>query len=182
MELADDHARSIAVRQFDAADNMTDAMAALAALANCDCVERAPALERFYAKWKSEPLVVDKWFAVQAMSRLSSALEDVKRLASHPAFDMRNPNKVYSLIRAFCGNFVRFNAADGGGYAFAADRIIEIDRLNPQVASRVVRAFDRWRKFDAARQAHARAALLRVRDAEGLSADVGEIVGKALEG
>jgi aminopeptidase N len=182
MELADDHARSIAVRQFDAADNMTDAMAALAALANCDCVERAPALERFYAKWQSEPLVVDKWFAVQAMSRLSSALEDVKRLALHPAFDMRNPNKVYSLIRAFCGNFVRFNAADGGGYAFAADRIIEIDRLNPQVASRVARAFDRWRKFDAGRQAHARAALLRVRDAEGLSADVGEIVGKALAG
>jgi aminopeptidase N len=182
MELADERAREIAVRQFDAADNMTDAMAALAALANCDCPERAPALGRFYAKWQSEPLVVDKWFAVQAMSRLRSALEDVKRLAAHPAFDMRNPNKVYSLIRAFCGNFVRFNAADGGGYAFAAERIIEIDRLNPQVASRVARAFDRWKKFDAGRQAHAHAALVRIRDAEGLSADVGEIVGKALSG
>ena len=182
MEIADDDARSIAVRQFDAADNMTDAMAALAALANCDCPERAPALERFYAKWQSEPLVVDKWFAVQAMSRQRSALEDVKRLAAHPAFDIRNPNKVYSLIRTFCGNFVRFNAADGGGYAFAADRIIEIDRLNPQVASRVARAFDRWKKFDAGRQAHARAALLRIRDAEALSTDVGEIVGKALAG
>jgi aminopeptidase N len=89
---------------------------------------------------------------------------------------------VYSLIRAFCSNHVRFNAADGGGYAFAADRIIEIDRLNPQVASRVARAFDRWKRFDPGRQAHARAALLRLRGAEGLSADVGEIVGKALAG
>jgi aminopeptidase N len=182
MERGDGHARSIAVGQFEAADNMTDAMAALAALANCDCPERAPALGRFYAKWSSEPLVVDKWLAVQAMSRLASTLENVKRLATHPAFDIRNPNKVYSLIRAFCGNFVRFNAADGGGYVFAADRIIEIDRLNPQVASRVARAFDRWKKFDAGRQAHAHAALSRIRDTEGLSPDVGEIVGKALSG
>ena len=182
MELADGDARVLAGRQLEAADNMTDAMAALAALANCDCPERVPALERFYQRWQSEPLVVDKWFAVQAMSRLPSTLENVKRLAAHPAFDIRNPNKVYSLIRAFCANFVRFHAAGGGGYAFAADRIIEIDRLNPQVASRVARSFDRWKKFDSARQVHAHAALQRIRDAQGLSGDVAEVVGKALQG
>ncbi|MBI3374666.1 MAG: aminopeptidase N [Betaproteobacteria bacterium] len=182
METGDDAARALAVRQFDAADNMTDSMAALSALANCDCPEREPAIDRFYAKWKAEPLVVDKWLAVQAMSRLASTLADVKRLAAHPAFDIRNPNKVYSLIRAFCGNFARFNAAGGGGYAFAADKVIEIDRLNPQVAARVARAFDRWKKFGAGQLPHARAALERIRDAQGLSPDVAEIVGKALAG
>ena len=94
---------------------------------------------------------------------------------------IRNPNKIYALIRAFvAANHVRFHAADGGGYEFAAEQVIAIDKLNPQVASRVARGFDRWRKFDAGRKAHAKAALERIRDTPGLSRDVGEIVGKAL--
>ncbi len=134
-----------------------------------------------YAKWKHEPLVVDKWLAVQATSRLPGTLAEVKRLTAHPAFDIRNPNKIYALIRAFtAANHVRFHAADGGGYAFAAQQITAIDKLNPQVAARVARCFDRWRKFDAARQALARRALEQIRDTEGLSRDVAEIVGKAL--
>ncbi|TAK71242.1 MAG: aminopeptidase N [Betaproteobacteria bacterium] len=180
MELDGADARALALRQFERADNMTDTMAALVALANCDCAERAQALDAFYAKWKNEPLVVDKWLAVQAGSRLPGTLGEVRRLLAHPAFDIHNPNKVYALIRSFCGNHVRFHAADGGGYQFLAEQVIAIDAFNPQVAARMARAFDRWRKFDAGRKRHASAALLRIREAQGLSKDVAEIVTKAL--
>ena len=180
MELDDPAVRAQCVAQFERADNMTDAMAALAALANCDCPERQPALDAFHERWRGEPLVVDKWLAVQASSRLPGTRAEVQRLAAHPAFDIRNPNKVYALIRTFCANHLHFHAADGSGYAFAAERIVELDAINPQVASRIARAFDRWKKFDAGRQAHARAALERIRDTTGLSKDVLEIVTKAL--
>ena len=181
MELNDAEVRALCVSQFETADNMTDAMAALTFLANTDCAERVPALDSVYDKWKDEPLVVDKWLAVQATSRLPGTLAEVQRLTAHPAFDIKNPNKIYALIRAFvAANHVRFHAADGGGYEFAAEQIVRIDKLIPQVAARVARAFDRWRKFDAGRQAHAKAALEKIRDSEGLSRDVGEIVGKAL--
>ncbi len=180
MELDDPAIRATCFMQFEAADNMTDAMAALTTLANTDCPERQKALDAFYAKWKDEPLVVDKWLAVQSTSRLPGTLANVTSLLAHPAFDLKNPNKIYALIRAFGGNHVRFHAADGGGYNFLADRIIEINALNPQVASRVARCFDRWKKFDKDRQAHAKAALERIRDSEGLSRDVAEIVTKAL--
>jgi aminopeptidase N len=180
MELEDTDARALCAAQFDAADNMTDRMAALHALANSRAPEREPALARFYAGWKHEPLVVDKWLAVQATSRLPDTLERVKRLTEHEAFDPRNPNKVYALIRSFCSNHARFHAADGAGYGFAADWIVKLDPLNPQIAARIARAFDRWRKFDAGRQAHARAALEQVRGTAGLSKDVAEVVTKAL--
>jgi aminopeptidase N len=170
----------LADAQFRRADNMTDAMAALACLANADCPEREEALQAFYDKWQAEPLVVDKWLAVQASSRLPSTLARVVELLKHPAFDIKVPNKVYALIRAFAANHVRFHAADGSGYAFLAGRVLELDRLNPQVAARMARGFDRWKKFDAGRQAHARRSLERIRDAEGLSRDVAEIVGKSL--
>ena len=180
MELDDADVRALCFAQFKAADNMTDAMAALTTLANTDCPERQQALDAFYAKWKDEPLVVDKWLAVQSTSRLPGTLASIKRLLSHPAFDLKNPNKIYALIRAFGANHVRFHAADGSGYNFIADRVIEIEGFNPQVASRLARCFDRWRKFDAAHQAHAKAALERIRDKKGLSRDVAEIVTKAL--
>jgi aminopeptidase N len=170
----------LAYEQFKAADNMTDAMAALTVLANLDCPERMPALDAFYAKWRHDPLVVDKWLAVQAASRLANTVEVVKRLLTHPAFDIKVPNKVYALIRTFCANHVRFHAADGAGYDFLAGQVLALDKLNPQVAARMARGFDRWKKFDEQRQARARAALQRARDAEGLSRDVAEIVGKAL--
>ncbi|MGH8704544.1 MAG: DUF3458 domain-containing protein, partial [Burkholderiales bacterium] len=166
--------------QFAQADNMTDKMAALGCLANCDCPQRAAALDAFYERWKDEPLVVDKWLAVQATSRLPGTLARVKELLLHPAFDLKVPNKVYALIRSFAANHVRFHRADGAGYAFIAEQVLALDRLNPQVAARMARGFDRWRRFDAGRQAHARAALERIRDADGLSRDVSEIVSKAL--
>ena len=161
---------------------MTDSIAALGVLADFDCGERTRALDAFYERWKGEPLVVDKWLRVQAMSRLEATLPEVKRLTAHPAFSIRNPNKVYALIGGFSqGNHVRFNAADGSGYAFLADQVIALDALNPQVAARMARGFDRWKKFDAERQRHARAALERIRDTTGLSRDVAEIVTKGLQ-
>jgi len=161
---------------------MTDAMAALTCLANNECLEREPALDAFYRKWQDEPLVVDKWLAVQSTSRLPSTLSKVIQLLKHPAFDLKVPNKVYALIRGFGSNHVRFHAADGAGYAFMADQVIALDALNPQVAARMARGFDRWKKFDAGRQAKARAQLERIGDADGLSKDVAEIVTKALAG
>jgi aminopeptidase N len=171
---------ALAYGQFKGADNMTDAMAALTTLANLDCPERQPALDAFYARWKDEPLVVDKWLAVQASSRLPDTLSRVHALLEHAAFSLKVPNKVYALIRTFCANHVRFHAADGSGYDFLTEQVLALDKLNPQVAARMARGFDRWTKFDATRKARARAALERVRDAEGLSRDVAEIVGKAL--
>ncbi|HEX6689656.1 MAG TPA: DUF3458 domain-containing protein, partial [Burkholderiales bacterium] len=172
---------ALAYEQFGRADNMTDSMASLAVLANLDCAERQPALDAFYARWKNDSLVVDKWLSVQASSRLPATLSNVARLLKHPAFDLKVPNKVYALIRAFGANHVRFHDAAGGGYAFLADQVIALDALNPQVGARMARAFDRWKKFDQGRKAHARAQLERVRDHKGLSRDVGEIVTKALE-
>ena len=183
LELDTDAVRQRALQQFKAADNMTDQYAALAALANVNaatCPQRDEALAAFYAQWRDEALVVDKWLAAQSGSRRPDTLATVKALTTHPAFDAGNPNKIYALIRNFGANLVRFNAADGSGYAFMADRILELHDKNPQVASRLARSFDRWQKFDAGRQAHARAALERIRQHDGLSRDVLEVVSRAL--
>ncbi len=167
--------------QFENGGNMTDVIAALGTLANLDLPERDQALTAFYEQWKDEALVVDKWLQVQATSRLPDTTARVRSLMRHPAFDIRNPNKVYSLVRAFCAaNPRHFHAADGSGYQLAADVILELQAMNPQVASRIARTFDRWRQFDAVRQSHARAALERVRACEGLAKDVAEVVGNAL--
>jgi aminopeptidase N len=123
---------------------------------------------------------VDKWLAVQAGSRLPGTLARVRELLQHPAFDLKVPNKVYSLIRAFSANHVRFHAADGAGYAFLADQVLALDKLNPQIAARIARGFDRWKRFDPARKQKARAQLERIREAAGLSKDVAEIVTRAL--
>jgi aminopeptidase N len=171
---------SLAYAQFRAADNMTDAMAALSVLANLDCPEREPALAAFYGRWQEEALVVDKWLAVQAGSRLATTLPTVRKLMKHPAFDLKVPNRVYALIRTFAANHVRFHAADGAGYAFLANQVIALNRINPQIAARMARAFDRWRRFDEARKSAAKKELERIRDTEGLSKDVAEIVSKAL--
>jgi aminopeptidase N len=161
---------------------MTDVIAALSTLANLELAERDTALAAFYARWRDEALVVDKWLQVQATSRLPGTAARVRELMQHPAFDLRNPNKVYALVRSFCGaNPRHFHAADGSGYALAADVVIALQAINPQVASRLARSFDRWRQFDAVRQGHARTALERIMACEGLANDVAEVVGNALK-
>jgi aminopeptidase N len=170
------------VAQLAPGGNMTDEIAALATLANLDLPEGKTALADFYARWQHEALVVDKWLSVQATSRLPGGAARVRTLMQHPAFDLKNPNRVYALIRGFCGGNPRhFHAADGSGYALAADVISELQAMNPQVASRIARSFDRWRQFDAGRQAHARAALERIAAVDGLALDVAEVVGNALK-
>ena len=167
--------------QFRDAGNMTDVIAALGTLANLDLPERDTALAAFFERWQDEALVVDKWLQVQATSRLPGTATRVRELMGHAAFDIRNPNKVYSLVRAFCAaNPRHFHAADGSGYRLAADVILELQAMNPQVAARIARCFDSWRKFDGTRQAHARAALERIQACAGLARDVAEVVGNAL--
>jgi len=167
--------------QLAGAGNMTDVIAALGTLANLDLPERDAALAAFHERWRDEALVVDKWLQVQSTSRLPGTAARVRELMRHPAFDIRNPNKVYALVRAFCAaNPRHFHAADGEGYRLAADVILELQGMNPQVASRIARAFDRWRQFDAVRQGYARAALERIQACADLAKDVAEVVGNAL--
>jgi aminopeptidase N len=181
MELETPAIQTRALEQLRTADNMTDASAALGALADYDCPERAEALAGFYDKWRDEALVIDKWFSAQARSRLPETLDDVRRLMQHPDYDGTNPNRIRAVVGSFChGNHLRFHAADGSGYAFAADQVIALDGVNAQLAARLARAFDRWRRFDNARQEHARRALERIRETPGLSKDSYEVVSRAL--
>jgi aminopeptidase N len=178
LELDTEPMRQLAMQQFHSADNMTDQFAALAALAQTDCPERVTALDEFYQRWQHEALVVDKWLAVQSGSRLPDTLDTVIRLTTHPAYDAGNPNKVYALIRNFGANLARFHTVEG--YAFLADQVCELDARNPQVASRLARCFDRWKKFDDERQRHARIALNSIREHPGLSRNVFEVVDRSL--
>ncbi|ATR84140.1 aminopeptidase N [Pseudomonas sp. HLS-6] len=170
------------LEQFDACDNMTERLTALAVLVNSSFeAERAKALETFADHFKDNPLVMDQWFSVQAASTLPGGLARVKALMQHPAFTMKNPNKVRALIGAFAGqNLVNFHAADGSGYRFLADLVIELNALNPQIASRQLAPLTRWRKYDAARQALMKGELERILASGALSSDVYEVVSKSL--
>lgn len=170
------------LEQFDACDNMTERLTALAVLVNSPFeAERGKALEVFAENFKDNPLVMDQWFSVQAASTLPGGLARVKALMQHPAFTMKNPNKVRALIGAFAGqNLVNFHAADGSGYRFLADLVIELNALNPQIASRQLAPLTRWRKYDAARQALMKAELERILASGSLSSDVYEVVSKSL--
>jgi aminopeptidase N len=169
------------VRHFQQADNMTDRMAALRLLVDLDGPERQRALDDFYRRFAHDALVLDKWLALQAVSARPDTLERVKELMTHPAFSLKNPNKVRALIGTFtAGNPLRYHAADGAGYAFHAERTIELDALNPQVAARLLTALGRWRRFDPGRQAKMKAALERILAAPKLSRDVYEIAKKSL--
>ncbi|HUD51504.1 aminopeptidase N C-terminal domain-containing protein, partial [Parvibaculum sp.] len=171
----------LAAAHFETAGNMTDQIAALGVLVNIDCPERAHALEAFYERWKGDHLVMDKWLSIQATSSLPRALDDVKSLLRHPAFTIRNPNKVRALITSFAtANQVRFHAADGAGYALVADKVLELDALNPQVAARLLGAFKSWRQFDRKRRTLMSRQLERIAGAEGISRDVYEIATKTL--
>jgi aminopeptidase N len=180
VDLDDETSRRLCLAQLRSADNMTDAMAALIAIANCDCAERRPALDAFYAKWQEEPLVVDKWLGVEATSRLPGTVARVKALTNHPIFTLKNPNKVYALLGSFGGNQVNFHVADGSGYDLMVEQSVALDAINPQVASRLVRNFERYKRFEPKRSALMRAALERIARTTGLSNECAEVVEKAL--
>ncbi len=182
MTLEEDESTRLCLQQFEQGDNMTDVIAALGALVHSSRPERQAPLDAFYATWKDDPLVVDKWLTLQATADRPDTLEQVRGLMTHPAFSIKNPNKVRALIGAFChANPPAFHKADGSGYRFVAEQILTLDPLNPQVAARLAGALSRWRKFDPARQDLIKIELQRLQAFPGLSRDVYEIVSKSLQ-
>jgi aminopeptidase N len=179
--LDDAAAHALVVGQYDAADNMTDTVGALTAIKDSASAARFDLFARFEAKWRDEPLVLDKWFTLEAMSTRKGTLARVRELLAHPRFNARNPNRVRSLVGAFAlRNFAQFNAADGGGYAFAADQVLVLDATNPQLASTIAGAFNLWKRFPEPRRGLMQAALQRIAAAPGLSPDVTEVVTRTL--
>jgi len=181
METGDTQIHDMCYLQFSSANNMTDVMAALVAMANNECNQRLKSLDEFYNRWKAELLVVDKWLGIQATSRLPGTLDRVKQLVSHESFSLKNPNKIRALIGSFGhGNPSQFHDPSGAGYQFFTDKILEIDKLNPQIASRLSTVYTLWKKFDATRQKLMKQQLERIVSTPELSKDVYEIMSKSL--
>jgi aminopeptidase N len=179
---AGDEARGaqLAKAQFDNADNMTDRQGALVVLASLDAPEREQALKAFYDRYEDDPLVIDKWFAVQASAQRADTVEQVEALAQHGKFSIANPNRLRSIAAAFGMNQWAFHDASGRGYRFLADLILKADKVNPQVAARMVPPFGRWRRFEEKRATMMRAELERMLATPGLSKDLYEQVSKSL--
>jgi aminopeptidase N len=170
-----------ASQQYDAADNMTDRMAALATLSLHDTPNRNRAIADYYTRHASDALVVDKWFSLQAMIPEPNTLDNVRSLTGHPAFSMANPNRVRALIGAFAGgNTTQFNRVDGAGYDFVTDTVLALDQKNPQLSARLATAFRTWRTLEKGRRAKAEAALNRMKALSTLSRDLADIVERAL--
>jgi aminopeptidase N len=173
-------AAELAKSQFDSADNMTDRQGALGVLVSLEAPERQQALDAFYQRFHDDPLVLDKWFALQAAAQRPDTVDQVLKLVQQPDFVITNPNRLRSVAGTFGANHWAFHSADGRGYAFLADMIIAADKLNPQVAARLVPPFGRWRRFEPKRAAVMRQALERIAATPGLSKDVYEQVSKSL--
>ncbi len=185
MQAGSQMALGLARQQFEDADNMTDASAALSAIVNSPLALKQgvaeTALQSFYQRWRHEPLVVNLWFQMQALCVLPDGLDRVKALLDHDDFDINNPNKVRAVIGAFgMGNAINFHSADGAGYNFLADQIITLNKLNPQIASRLVTPLTKWRKYPEGRARQMKAQLERLLSEPALSKDVYEIVDKSL--
>ncbi len=180
MALDEPAIRQQCLAQFTGADNMTDSGSALRLLVHAGAPEAGAALASFAERWQAEPLVMDKWFTIQATAPLPDTLAEVTKLMNHPAFRLSNPNRVRALIGAFAAaNPLCFHAADGAGYRFLADQILALDPVNPQIAARLAIRLSRWRRYAPDRQALMRAELERLLAAE-LSRDLYEVVQKSL--
>lgn len=172
--------QNLCYNQYRQANNMTDTIAALSCLVNLDNSMRRDALDDFYAKWNQDPLVLDKWFTLQAMSKLQNTLDNMKQLIHNRSFSISNPNRVRALIGAFCtGNHVRFHDRSGAGYRFLTDRIEQLNAINPQVAARLVSPLINWKRYDARRQELMQQELDRILAIKNLSSNVYEIVSKS---
>ena len=151
-DVRDEKAIKLCMEQFRQDSNMTDTIAALSAMSHLEVEERDEMLDHFERKWVDEPLVMDKWFTIQASSRAGDTFNKVQKLMSHPVFSISNPNKVRSLIGAFSANHYRFHSQDGSGYRFLADMIIEIDRKNHQIAARLVNPLISYNRYEPVRR------------------------------
>jgi aminopeptidase N len=173
-------AAALAKAQFDKADNMTDRQGALAVLVSLDAPERMEALDAFYDRFRGDALVLDKWFALQSSAQRSDTVDQVLRLSHHPDFAITNPNRLRALAGTFGVNHWAFHSSDGRGYDFLAEMILAADKLNPQVAARLVPPFGKWRRFEPKRSELMRQAIERIAAAPGLSKDVFEQASKIL--
>lgn len=182
MLLESEEVKQACVKQFEQSNNMTDTLAAFnCLLASPFDAEKEAALSHFYNQWQDEALVVNQWFMSQAVCTLPGTLSKVKQLMNHAAFDIRNPNKVRALIGAFCGqNAVNFHSLDGEGYKFLADQIISLNKLNPQVASRLLGPLTKWRKYASDNGELMKSQLERIMSEPDLSPDVFEVVSKSM--
>ncbi len=171
---------SMEYNQFQKATNMTDCLAALRLLCDTESKEKEEALKVFYGKWKHDPTVINKWFAVQASSKLEGTLKRVKALGNDPAFDLKNPNKQRSLYGVFAQNLVRFHDRSGEGYVFLADKILEIDKFNPSMAARFAVLFRKYAKLDVVRKSLMKEVLERILNTKDISAALYEIASKTL--
>ncbi len=172
--------RDRAAAQFAAGANMTDTLAALALLVETADERRDTALAAFHERWRGNPLVLDKWFAVQARSGAPDTLRRVRALTQHPDFDIRNPNRLRALVGAFSGNVAVFHDRSGAGYKLLADVVLEVDPLNPRIAARLCTALGAWRRYDQHRQALMQTELQRILGLDGLSPNTYEMAAKAL--
>ena len=180
MQQCESEILQLCINQYRADHNMTDKLAALRLIADTSTPERDELLEDFYQRWRDDPLVVDKWFSVQAISKQPDTLPRVNMLAEHRAFSLTNPNRVRSLISVFSTNQVRFHDASGEGYRFLTDKVVELDAINPQIAARLARVLVSWRRYDAQRQHMMKAQLERILAVEKISRDLYEIASKSL--
>ena len=175
------HIETVAEKYGEMAQNMTHEWGILSAVNGNESNTRNRLLAQFADKFSDDALVMDKYFALVGLSRRSDTLQQVQTALQHPKFSLENPNKARSLIGSFSRNVPHFHAEDGSGYRFIADKVIEIDRFNPQVAARLVQAFNLCNKLEPHRKNLVKQELQRIRAQEGLSKDVGEIVGKILD-
>ncbi|HEY8949123.1 MAG TPA: aminopeptidase N [Rhizomicrobium sp.] len=176
----DEAAAALADTHYRKATNMTDMIAGLAALSRMASPKRQAAFDHFHERFKSNPLVLDKWMALQAGSPLPGTVDRVRALMKHPAYNLRNPNRVRALIGAFAGNHLRFNAADGAGYAVVGQVVRDLDSINPQVSARMAGAFENWRRYDHARQNLMRAELEAMVRLPNVSPNLFEVASKML--
>ncbi len=181
MQLQDAGVNNICIEQYQSQNNMTDVIASLGLIAHSCIDRREELLADFYSRWKHDQLVLDKWFTVQAVSKRTDTLAKVKELMQSPVFNIRNPNKVRSLIGAFCSaNQINFHAIDGSGYALLGETVMQLDSINPQIAARMLRIFSRWRRYDQGRQVLIKQHLEQIANSEGISKDVFEVASKCL--
>jgi len=171
----------LCLSQYRGAANMTDTMGALVPLASCDCPERSEVLVEFYHRWKHDRQVIDKWFAIQAASRLPRTIDNVRELVCHPDFELTNPNRFRSLVGAFSQNQAQFHAPDGAGYSFVTEQLMRLIPLNPQVSARLLGPLTTWQRFDVDRQQLMLQQLERIGKIPQLPRDVYEIVVKSLD-
>lgn len=182
MALESDEAVELCLDQYNQANNMTDQGAAFRLLVHSSREEKQQVIQDFYSQWQDEALVVDQWFMIQATSPQPGTLDSVKQLMQHDAFEITNPNKVRAVIGAFCNNNpIHYHALDGSGYAFLADQVIQLNKLNPQIAARLMGAITRWKQFDQQRQDLMVTQIKRIMAEPDLSPDVYEVASKSLQ-